>query len=543
MNFLNNFKIKQILLASGSLVLIFLLIIGTLSHYKIHVVVEETQKQKEEVIPNLLDFLELQLNIIQIQQWLTDVSATRAAEGFDDGFKEAKDYFDKANVTIDRLITMHTKLNEQSIVSELKNYKQDMKEYYAIGVEMANSYVKNGPDEGNKLMSKLDPFAEKLSKKLDAWINAHKNEISNSGDTIQSSTKSLEIQSTLLYLALFFVILLAFWIIGKVLTQIKSIDEYLHKLSNLDFTGKLEILGKNEIALIAQNIYKVIGSIKDFIAQAQVSSTENASISHELSTTAIIVGEKVEDVTKIVTATSLKTNTIVKDIDISINNANISRVKTMSANDNLSDATKDIAKLTSDVQEAANIESVMALKIENLSNEAGQVKEVLNIIADIADQTNLLALNAAIEAARAGEHGRGFAVVADEVRKLAESTQRSLVQIQMTINVMVQSINDSSQQMNINSKHIQELAEISSNVEKKIIVTLELMDAANTANEKTVKDFEMTGKLIDEVSLEINNANDIVASNARSVEEISAAANHLNTMTESLTDKMEKFKV
>ena len=543
MNFLNNFKIKQILLASGSLVLIFLLIIGTLSHYKIHVVVEETQKQKEEVIPNLLDFLELQLNIIQIQQWLTDVSATRAAEGFDDGFKEAKDYFDKANVTIDRLITMHTKLNEQSIVSELKNYKQDMKEYYAIGVEMANSYVKNGPDEGNKLMSKLDPFAEKLSKKLDAWINAHKNEISNSGDTIQSSTKSLEIQSTLLYLALFFVILLAFWIIGKVLTQIKSIDEYLHKLSNLDFTGKLEILGKNEIALIAQNIYKVIGSIKDFIAQAQVSSTENASISHELSTTAIIVGEKVEDVTKIVTATSLKTNTIVKDIDISINNANISRVKTMSANDNLSDATKDIAKLTSDVQEAANIESVMALKIENLSNEAGQVKEVLNIIADIADQTNLLALNAAIEAARAGEHGRGFAVVADEVRKLAESTQRSLVQIQMTINVMVQSINDSSQQMNINSKHIQELAEISSNVEKKIIVTLELMDAANTANEKTVKDFEMTGKLIDEVSLEINNANDIVTSNARSVEEISAAANHLNTMTESLTNKMEKFKV
>ncbi|MFA6192422.1 MAG: methyl-accepting chemotaxis protein [Sulfurimonas sp.] len=543
MNFLNNFKIRHVLAASVALVLGVLLISGLLNHTKMGEVVQKSHEQKEEILPNLLDFLELQLNIIQIQQWLTDVSATRGAEGFNDGFDEAKAYFDKANVTIDRLITSHEKLGEVDIAGNLKDYKKNMQEYYAIGVEMANTYVKEGPVEGNKLMSKLDPYAEKLSLELNQWVAKHKHELAISSEEIDNSINSFKVLSISLYVVLFIIIIMAFFIIDKVLSQIKSIDEYLFKLSKLDFTGKLEINGKNEIAFIAQNLYKVIESIKDFISEAKIASSENSSVSHELSTTATIVGRKVEDVTKIVGAATLKAKGITNDIRIFIDGANSSRLNTMRANENLADATHDVVRLTADVQNAANIESEMAIKIENLSHEAVQVKEVLSVISDIADQTNLLALNAAIEAARAGEHGRGFAVVADEVRKLAERTQKSLVEIQSTINIMVQSINDSSEQMNKNSKHIQELADVSSSVEDKINATLSLMDLAYKANEKTVRDFGDTGKLVNEISLDISSANEIVASNARSVEEISAAAEHLNNMTESLTTKMELFKV
>lgn len=543
MNWINNFKIKQILLGVATLVLSVLVLSISSNYSSMNSIEERSNEQVKEVLPNLLDFLELQLNVVQIQQWLTDVSATRAAEGFDDGFDEAKAYFDKANKGIDRLIKMHDELGEDKMVAKLKKFKASMQLYYDIGVEMANSYVEYGPAEGNKLMLKLDPFAAKLSKELDVWIVQHKKESDIAAYKINDSIKEFALQSLIFSILVMLIVMIAFGIINKVLNSIKEINVYLHKLSNLDFTSKLELKGRNEIAQIAQNLSGVIEVIKGFIAEAKHSSNENSSISHELSTTSIIVGKKVEEVMEIVKKTTLKAKEITQEIDISVAEANKSRENAISANHNLDDATNEIVRLTADVQESANIEVELAEKINQLSNEAEQVKQILNVISDIADQTNLLALNAAIEAARAGEHGRGFAVVADEVRKLAERTQKSLVEIQATINVIVQSITDASEQMNINSKKIQILADVSSNVEIRINETLEVMHEASISSEKTVNDFEDTSKMVSEMSKDVNNVNTIVASNARSVEEIAAASEHLNSMTESLNTKMEQFKV
>lgn len=131
------------------------------------------------------------------------------------------------------------------------------------------------------------------------------------------------------------------------------------------------------------------------------------------------------------------------------------------------------------IQSVAGKEHELSGNLQSLVGNAQETKAILVTIGDIADQTNLLALNAAIEAARAGEHGRGFAVVADEVRKLAERTQKSLAEISATINVLIQAINDSSESLNKNMDEMMDLTQYVGTVDHKMDELLTSMDAMN----------------------------------------------------------------
>ena len=361
--------------------------------------------------------------------------------------------------------------------------------------------------------------------------------------TLEDEHTILNTLTVIIVLMFIFLSIVGFLITSQFKKAISSIEVYIREISqHNDLSRKLETGTNDEVGTMAKHLNELIFSLRDLISGTKNSSIENASIAHELATTSLSVGNKVEDSVVIVEEATIQAQEVQKEIVVAVAEAHESKENILKANENLESARDDVISLTAKVHVTAETESDLAQNMEALSREAAEVKNILVVIGDIADQTNLLALNAAIEAARAGEHGRGFAVVADEVRKLAERTQKTLGEINATISVVVQSIGDASTQMSTNAEDIQNLARLAEGVEEKINQTVEIVSTAVAITDRTVEEFESTGHNVKIIVTKIEEINEISAVNARSVEEIAAAAEHLNGMTDELNSKLEQFR-
>lgn len=541
MSWLYQFPIKTIQKSVISVIIVILAISTAVSYRSVDSVANILKVQSSETIPQAMEFIELKISVIQIQQWLTDISATRGAKGYDDGYTKAEEYYQSAMKILDKLIADHE--NEPKTKEEMIRFKADFKNYYQVSKKMANAYIQGGPTAGNALMGEVDPYSEKLAKQLDSWTNKHINEVKSTAVKVTDLSQYVKLSNLMLSLLLLLVVVVGFGVIAKILNGVKQLLSRIEYLSNLDLSQSLIIDGRNEISQISSDLEGVRVHLNAFIDQAKMTSSENAAVAHELSVTSTQVKTSVTASVQIVSGVAKNVEVITDEITNMIKHAQRNKEEMEDAKAALTRATNKITEMTHQVQTSAQLENEMAVRIEQISNDTKQVKEVLGIISDIADQTNLLALNAAIEAARAGEHGRGFAVVADEVRKLAERTQKSLVDIQSTINIIVQAIIEASEEMNANAHNMHALAKIANEAEIEIDSVETTMSKTMVTTDETVSVFTNTATKVQAIANEVQTMNDYGASNAHSVDEITIAANHVRMMTEKLNDHLAQFKV
>ena len=343
-------------------------------------------------------------------------------------------------------------------------------------------------------------------------------------------------------------------ILFAIVTSIFFLKEIFNPLENLrtriselvdgdkDLTKRLEHKKGNEFGETANEVNKFIEMIQTTVNEVKSLGKQNSHIASEIELSSHVIRKGTQQEQEIVHETTLKSESIKELLQLSIDTTQETQETVQKASDELDAAKISLGTLSAEVSSFVAIETELSNELLGLKDSADQVKDVLNIIKDIAEQTNLLALNAAIEAARAGEHGRGFAVVADEVRKLAERTQKSLTEIDMSVSTIVQSINDVSDKMHKNANKIEHLITISDDVESKIDATSNAIELSSKVANNSKEDNLKMSTEIENIIVDISQIDALSTANKTSTQSIETDLEKLVLVAKSLQSTIDEFK-
>jgi methyl-accepting chemotaxis protein len=311
-----------------------------------------------------------------------------------------------------------------------------------------------------------------------------------------------------------------------------SIPVSEHALKRKDEMG---VFAKS-MDVMNRNIGGIVGEIKSSSASVASASTQLSASAESLSGGA---ETQVDMATQVATA-STQMNQATEDIAKNSNHIAGSAGETVRI---ARGGQEIVEKAIKEVNLIAETVETVSEFVKELGQESDKIGNIVVTINEIADQTNLLALNAAIEAARAGEHGRGFAVVADEVKKLAERTSASTTEIGNMINTIKSGVEKTVNSMDQAKGNVESGVRFSSDAQGALKEIITSIDALYDGIQQTASAIEEMSATTDEITRDINKISNVTKETLSSSEEISGAATGLSGLARSLEQAVQMFKV
>ncbi len=329
---------------------------------------------------------------------------------------------------------------------------------------------------------------------------------------------------------------------------VKRIDELVFKVNafshgDKDLRAKIDVGDRNdEISQVGRGVNLFVENARLIMEEIKGISTLNKTSMDKLVQIVQETQKSMKNSSTTLDSVKNKATDIASMMNASIEQSQGLRKRLIETQGFVKESKDAIGDLFSQITESAHTEEELSSQVEQLSRNADDVKSILDIINDIADQTNLLALNAAIEAARAGEHGRGFAVVADEVRNLAGRTQKSLAEINSTIMVIVQEINAVSSQMNLNSQKMERLSDMSKSVQETYEKMSSNLSSVVLDSNQSMDDYAKSGHQIEAMVSDFVEVEKVASKTLADSSDILNIATHVSETTMNLDKQVNLFK-
>ncbi len=332
-----------------------------------------------------------------------------------------------------------------------KSLSRRYKNFYSIALSFPE-IMQDMPEEGKYEIEAVNEMYALLKKDIDALVKEvttiEKNSTQNVFD--QFNSKAF-LNNILLVIYVILLLIITILIIKKINLSINYFKDWLMKLSEeKDLTLEQPNGLDEEFDKISSDMYQFLQSLEVALKKIKSSSYYESSLATALSSLTAQLREKIQAADAISKRTMENLNGVRVVLEENVNGSKELYSISQNTNEVLHTASEKVDKIVNRITQTQENTEVLNEEFTQLISDTTNLKEITTTIRDISEQTNLLALNAAIEAARAGEHGRGFAVVADEVRSLSEKTHKAISEIESSISILIQSMSSATEQIDSN---------------------------------------------------------------------------------------------